>query len=90
MAFITGSGSAFGCKPVPSLEPSTNTEMHERISEDMDSNCGIVIDGGVGILELESRIFHLLLRTASGQPTKSEDLGVGDLEFVPWQLGAVM
>lgn len=90
VAFTTGRGSAFGCKPVPSLKLATNTEMFERMSEDMDINCGIVIDGEVDIPEMGRRIFNLILRTASGQPTKSEDLGVGDLEFVPWQLGAVM
>ena len=35
-------------------------------------------------------IFDQVLRVASGAHTKSEDLGYGDQEFVPWQIGAVM
>jgi altronate hydrolase len=36
------------------------------------------------------RIFKLVLATASGQKSKSEELGFGEDEFTPWQLGAVM
>ena len=32
----------------------------------------------------------VILATASGQPSKSEALGLGDHEFVPWQIGATM
>jgi altronate hydrolase len=35
-------------------------------------------------------IFDLVLRVASGERTRSELLGYGDNEFVPWQIGAVM
>lgn len=91
VAFTTGRGSAFGCKPTPSLKLATNTQMYERMSEDMDINCGVVLDDeDVDIPELGRRIFDLILATASGRQTKSEELGVGDQEFVPWHLGAVM
>jgi hypothetical protein len=30
---------------------------------------------------------ELFLATASGKPSKSELLGLGDYEFVPWQIG---
>ena len=90
VAFTTGRGSAFGCKPVPSLKLATNTPMYQRMTGDMDINCGAVVDGEMDIPELGRRIFELVLATASGQPTKSEELGLGDEEFVPWQLGAVM
>jgi len=32
----------------------------------------------------------MLIEIASGKHTKSEDLGYGDNEFVPWQVGATM
>jgi altronate hydrolase len=35
-------------------------------------------------------IFETILRIASGERSKSEQLGYGDSEFVPWQVGAVM
>jgi altronate hydrolase len=91
VAFTTGRGSAFGCKPTPSIKLATNTPMYERMTEDMDLNCGVVLDDpDVDIPALGQRIFDLILATASGRATKSEELGLGDNEFVPWQLGAVM
>jgi altronate hydrolase len=87
IAFTTGRGSMFGAKPVPSLKLATNTPMFRRLEEDMDINCGEVLDGAATIDEMGQRIFELMLRTASGQPSKSELLGLGDHEFVPWQIG---
>jgi len=90
VCFTTGRGSVFGCKPVPSMKLATNTAMFQRMEEDMDINCGPVIDQGMAIAELGERIFKRLLEVASGSPTKSEAQGFGDEEFVPWQIGAVM
>ena len=63
--------------------------MFRRLEEDMDINCGVVIDGELTVPELGQRIFEQILRHASGEPTKSETLGLGDHEFVPWHLGIV-
>jgi altronate hydrolase len=90
MAFTTGRGSAFGCKPVPCLKLATNTPLYEHMDEDMDINCGVVVDDGVPVTELGRQIFEHLLRIASGEPTKSEALGYGDYEFAPWQLATVV
>ncbi len=87
IAFTTGRGSMFGAKPVPSLKLATNTPMFRRLEEDMDINCGEVLDGTASIDEMGQRIFVLMLRTASGERSKSEQLGLGDHEFVPWQIG---
>ena len=89
LAFTTGRGSAYGCKPTPSIKLATNTEMYKRMVEDMDVNCGDVLDG-ISIEEKGKEIFDLLLRIASGERSKSELLGYGDNEFVPWQIGATM
>jgi altronate hydrolase len=89
IAFTTGRGSAFGAKPVPSLKLATNSDIYRRMIDDMDINCGDILDG-VAVEEKGAEIFDTLLRVASGEHTKSEDLGYGDLEFVPWQVGAVM
>jgi altronate hydrolase len=89
MCFTTGRGSAFGCKPTPSIKLATNSDMYRRMSEDMDINCGDILDG-VSIEAKGQEIFDKVLKVASGAHTKSEDLGYGDLEFVPWQIGAVM
>jgi altronate hydrolase len=89
MCFTTGRGSAFGCKPAPSIKLATNTPMYQSMIDDMDINCGDILDG-VTVAEKGEEIFQAVLRVASGARTKSEDLGYGDLEFVPWQIGAVM
>ncbi|MBO89403.1 MAG: galactonate dehydratase [Rickettsiales bacterium] len=90
VCFTTGRGSVYGCKPAPSMKLATNTMMYEHMEEDMDINCGGVVDDGVSIEEMGGRIFDRLLEVASGSPTKSEAQGFGDDEFVPWQIGAVM
>jgi altronate hydrolase len=90
ICFTTGRGSAYGCAPSPSLKLSTNTALWQKQEDDIDINCGDVIDGSASIDEVGERIFQLMLATASGQKTKSEQHGYGQSEFVPWQLGAVM
>jgi altronate hydrolase len=87
IAFTTGRGSMFGAKPVPSIKLATNTPMYLRLTEDMDLNCGAILDGDATIESMGQVIFDALLATASGQRTKSELLGLGDHEFVPWQIG---
>ena len=89
LCFTTGRGSVFGMKPAPSIKLATNTPMYERLSEDMDINCGLIVDGECSVAEMGQRIFEQILRHASGEPTKSEQLGLGDNEFVPWHLGIV-
>jgi altronate hydrolase len=90
ICFTTGRGSVYGCKPAPSLKLATNTPLFRRMEDDMDVNCGEILDGSLSIEEAGRRIFDLMLATASGQPSKSERHGFGADEFVPWQLGAVM
>ena len=90
ICFTTGRGSCFGCKPVPSLKLSTNTSMYEKMSEDMDINCGTIIEGKEKIEDVGKKIFELVVNTASGNPSKSELNGYGDEEFNPWQVGVVM
>jgi altronate hydrolase len=90
ICFTTGRGSCFGCKPAPSLKLATNTPMYNRMMDDMDINCGEILDGGASVEEMGERIFRLILATASGQRTKSELLGYGEDEFAPWHLGATL
>jgi altronate hydrolase len=89
LCFTTGRGSAYGCKPTPSIKLATNTPVYERMTDDMDINCGDVLDG-VSIQDKGAEIFAHILKIASGMRSKSEKLGYGDAEFVPWQIGATM
>lgn len=90
IAFTTGRGSVSGYKPTPCIKLATNSEMYGRMSEDMDVNCGDIITDAVSLEDKGREIFELFLRVASGEETKSEELGFGGAEFVPWQMGAVM
>ena len=90
VTFTTGRGSAFGSKPAPTLKIATNTPMFERLSADMDVNAGQVLSDGVSVEAVGQQIYQRWLQVASGQATKSEAQGLGDYEFVPWQVGAVM
>jgi len=90
IAFTTGRGSVFGAKPAPSIKLATNSELAARMSEDIDYDCGAVLDGKRSLEDAGREIFELLLETASGRVSASEASGFGDLEFVPWQIGAVL
>lgn len=90
ICFTTGRGSVFGSKPVPTIKLATNSKMYHSMEEDMDINCGLIIDGEADVDEMGLVIFQRILDTASGRKTKSELLGFGDNEFLPWNVGAVL
>ncbi|MFN8759077.1 MAG: UxaA family hydrolase [Tagaea sp.] len=89
LCFTTGRGSAYGCKPTPSIKLATNSDIYRRMIDDMDVNCGDIVDG-VTVRDKGKEIFEKILAVASGEKSKSEELGYGDNEFVPWQIGATM
>jgi len=90
VCFTTGRGSAFGAQPSPSMKVATNSQMYARLSEDMDIDAGVILSEGRSVEEVGREIYAMWLRMASGERTKSEAQGLGDYEFVPWQIGAVM
>jgi altronate hydrolase len=90
VCFTTGRGSVFGCKPAPSIKIATNTALFQRMEEDMDINCGAILNGEETVQESGERIFERILRVASGERTKSEQYDFGSAEFAPWPLGATV
>ena len=90
VCFTTGRGSVFGCKPAPSIKLATNTSIFVRMEEDMDINCGTILDGAETVEQCGARIFQHIIRTASGEKTKSETYDAGQAEFAPWVIGATM
>jgi altronate hydrolase len=90
VVFTTGRGSCFGAKPAPSIKLATNSTMYKRMADDMDINCGDIMDGTVSVEQKGEEIFRMILDVASGHKSKSEALGVGNEEFVPWMIGAQM
>ncbi|MCB8888187.1 UxaA family hydrolase [Vreelandella malpeensis] len=89
VCFTTGRGSVSGFKPAPCLKLATNTTMYEKMQEDMDINCGVIVDGTDSVERVGERIFERIIAIASGEPSASESLGYGNNEFVPWMVGAV-
>lgn len=90
VAFTTGRGSVFGSKPAPTLKLASNTAMYEYMADDMDINCGGILDGSDTIKACGERIFEALIATASGRKSKSEALDFGSSEFAPWIVGPVI
>jgi altronate hydrolase len=90
MVFTTGRGSAFGCKPTPSIKLIDNTRMYRMMPDDMDINAGTILDGEETVEECGHRIFERIIAVASGERTKSELLGYGEEEFCPWDLGIML
>ncbi|HEX4385616.1 MAG TPA: altronate dehydratase family protein [Myxococcales bacterium] len=89
MAFTTGRGSVLGFKPTPSLKLASNSETYRRMQDDMDLDCGPILNGS-SIGEIGRQVFEELLQVASGKKTKSEELGLGDEEFDPWMPGPTL
>ena len=89
VCFTTGRGSVLGCRPTPSIKLATNTQMYERMAEDMDLNCGRIVDGTASLTDVGDEIFERIIAVASGERTASEELDLGQEEFIPWQLGTV-
>jgi arabinonate dehydratase len=90
ICFTTGRGSVLGSKPAPTIKLASNTQIYQRLIEDMDIECGPIVNGKATIKEMGQAIFDTILQTASGHKTKSENMDLGDCEFVPWPLGAIM
>jgi altronate hydrolase len=87
--FTTGRGSVFGFRPAPSIKICSNSTTYERMVDDMDLNAGLVLEG-VDMEEAADDLFELVIAVASGKPSKSETQGVGEAEFCPWYLGAML
>jgi altronate hydrolase len=89
ICFTTGRGSVLGCKPTPSIKLASNSALYERMRDDMDIDCGVILHG-TALADVGKQIFEELLLVASGKQTKSEEAGLGEAEFVPWMLGPVL
>jgi len=55
----------------------------------MDLDCGVILDGA-SVEESGRRILEVLIAAASGECTKSELMGIGEEEFVPWLPGPTL
>jgi len=90
ICFTTGRGSTFGSIPAPCIKLASNTRMYRHMQDDMDLNCGVIVDGDASLAETGQRIAAMMIAVAGGSRTKSELLGIGESEFAPWIMGAVL
>jgi altronate hydrolase len=90
VCFTTGCGSTVGCKPSPVIKIASNSPMYERMSEDMDINCGVIAEGRSSLKEMGEKIFRKIMAVASGEKTRSEIFDYGEVEFAPWQMGVML
>jgi altronate hydrolase len=89
VVFTTGRGSVFGCRPVPSIKLATNSLVYRQMEEDMDINCGVILEG-TPLETVGRQVFEEVVAVASGRKTKSEAQGIGEEEFAPWIIGPVL
>lgn len=89
VVFTTGRGSCFGFKPAPSIKVVTNTPTYEKMSNDMDLNAGVILEG-TSAEEVGRQILEEVIAVASGKKSKSEAQDIGEEEFAPWILGATL
>lgn len=90
VCFTTGRGSAFGSKPSPTIKLGSTSELSRRMPEDIDIDCGEILSGETSLADVGNAIYQKIISVASGEQSLSEMQGLGDLEFVPWQVGATM
>ncbi|MBN1657549.1 MAG: altronate dehydratase [Anaerolineae bacterium] len=87
--FTTGRGSVWASKPSPVIKVCTNSETYRHLLDDMDLDAGRIL-AGTALEQVAAELLDLVVAVASGHPTKSEAQGLGDLEFIPWTLGATI
>ena len=73
--FSTGRGSVVGSAIAPVIKVCANPQTYLRMSEDMDINAGVILEGTAGVADVGREIFAAIERTANGRPTASESLG---------------
>ena len=90
VCFTTGRGSTIGFKPSPCIKISSNSNIYSLMTDDIDFDCGGILNCGNLVEELGSDLFDLMINIASGKKTCSEVYDYGDNEFNPWNIGPIV
>lgn len=89
IVFTTGRGSVIGARPTPVIKVASSSELFEKMRDDMDMNAGPIISATATTESIGDEILEAIIQVASGAQTVSEELNLGQEEFVPWNFGAV-
>jgi len=75
VAFTTGRGTPTGSPIVPTIKIASNTDIYDRMADNMDMNAGTIITGEATVQEVGKSLFEEMAKVASGKLTKAELLG---------------
>ncbi|KNG92689.1 UxaA family hydrolase [Pseudaestuariivita atlantica] len=73
--FVTGRGSVVGSALSPVIKICANPDTYRALAGDMDVNAGAIIEGDRSLDEVAGEIFDMIVATAGGRQTASEELG---------------
>ena len=76
--FTTGRGTPFGA-PAPTMKLATNTQLAKKKKNWIDFNAGVVAEGKSTLDEAAEELMKLVLATASGKETKTEEKGFREI-----------
>jgi altronate hydrolase len=83
--FTTGLGTPTGNPICPVAKVATNTILANRMPDVIDFDCGPVVDGSQSLEQNADHLLEYVIRVASGELTKAQQLGQDD--FIPWKRG---
>lgn len=82
VVFTTGNGTTIGNAITPVIKLASNNRVFERMANDLDISAGNVIEGTESIVEVGTRLFEHVRRTASGEiQAKAEILKHREFQF---------
>ncbi len=87
--FSTGRGSGLGSRLAPVIKVCSNSATYRAMSADIDFNAGAILES-TEMTKAARDLLALLIRIASGEPSKSEQQGLGETSFIPWSLGGTL
>jgi len=71
MLFTTGRGSPAGFPLAPVIKIASNSDLYQRMEDDMDVDAGRLLEG-VSMADAARELVELIGRVAEGEPTKAE------------------